>query len=157
VANDELWSALVKVLGSPAWASAAELSTAAGRNAAADQIDAEVSSWAQGRDVAATVDLLIGAGVPAATLTNPRQVYAHPHLKARGYLEDVPNEVVGTHPVPGMPFRMSGVDRWIRQGAPLVGEHNDEVLGGLLGLSEAELARLTETGVIGTEPPSPSA
>jgi crotonobetainyl-CoA:carnitine CoA-transferase CaiB-like acyl-CoA transferase len=157
VASDEQWAALVKVLGSPAWAAAPELATAAGRRAAADQIDAELSAWTRGRDVDETVDLLIGAGVPAATLTNPRQVYAHPHLIARGYLEDVHNEVVGTHPVPGMPFRMSGVDRWIRQGAFLVGEHNDEVLGGLLGLSEQERTRLTEAGVIGTEPPPPFA
>jgi crotonobetainyl-CoA:carnitine CoA-transferase CaiB-like acyl-CoA transferase len=156
VANDEQWAALVKVLGSPDWATAPDLTSAVGRRAAADMIDAQLSAWARGRDVAATVDLLIGAGVPAATLTNPRQVYAHPHLKARGYLEDVPNEVVGTHPVPGMPFRMSGVDRWIRQGAPLVGEHNDEVLGGLLGLSRQDLDRLAEAGVIGTEPPPTS-
>jgi crotonobetainyl-CoA:carnitine CoA-transferase CaiB-like acyl-CoA transferase len=157
VADDEQWAALVKALGSPDWATKPDLATAAGRRSAADDIDEQLSAWARGRDAAATVEMLIGAGVPAATLTNPRQVYAHPHLKARGYLEDVHNEVVGTHPVPGMPFRMSGVERWIRQGAPLVGEHNAEVLGGLLGLSEQELARLTEAGVIGTEPPPPSA
>jgi crotonobetainyl-CoA:carnitine CoA-transferase CaiB-like acyl-CoA transferase len=156
VVDDEQWAALVTVLGSPDWATGPHLANSAGRRAAADFLDEQLSAWALGRDVAATVDLLIGAGVPAATLTNPREVYAHPHLQARGYLEDVHNEVVGTHPVPGMPFRMSGVDRWIRQGAPLVGEHNDEVLGGLLGLSQDELTRLTEAGIIGTEPPPPS-
>ena len=103
-----------------------------------------------------TVELLIAAGVPAATLTNPRNLTLHPHLVARGYLEHVPNEVVGTHRCPGCRLRMSGVDRWIRQGAPLVGEHNDEVLSGLLGLSDAELERLTAAGVIGTEPPPPT-
>ena len=48
---------------------------------------------------------------------------------------------------------MSGVDRWIREGAFLVGQHNEEVLGGILGLSTQELERLTAAGIIGTEPP----
>ena len=98
-----------------------------------------------GRDLAATVDQLISAGIPAATLTNPRNLLTNPHLAARGYLEEVASDVVGTHAVPAMPLRMSGVDRWIRQAAPLVGEHNDEVLGGLLGLG-AERARAAHRG-----------
>jgi crotonobetainyl-CoA:carnitine CoA-transferase CaiB-like acyl-CoA transferase len=157
VATDEQWEALVKVLGSPVWTEDPQLATHAGRRAAEDRLDAVLGSWAQGRDVSATVDLLISAGIPAATLTNPRNLSQHPHLAARGYLEQVPNDVVGTHGVPGLPLRMSGVDRWIRKGAPLVGEHNAEVLGGVLGLSDADLDRLAAAGVIGTEPPAPSA
>ncbi len=156
VANDEQWEALVKVLGAPVWAQDPKLATHAGRRAGADRIDAELTGWALGRDVEETVELLIAAGIPAATLTNPRNLTLHPHLAARGYLEQVPNAVVGTHGVPGLPLRMSGVDRWIRQGAPLVGEHNAEVLSGLLGLSAAELEQLTAAGVIGTEPPPPT-
>ena len=157
VASDEQWEALVKVLGSPAWAQDPQFAGHAGRRAGADLIDRELDAWALGRNLEETVDLLLSAGIPAARLTNPRNLLSNPHLVARGYLEDVPNEVVGTHAVPGMPFRMSGVDRWIRQGAPLVGEHNAEVLGGLLGLSESDLERLTVAGVIGTEPPAPGA
>jgi crotonobetainyl-CoA:carnitine CoA-transferase CaiB-like acyl-CoA transferase len=153
VADDEQWSALVKVLGSPDWALQEKLSSHAGRRAAADALDEELNAWARGRDLAETVDLLIAAGIPAARLTSPRALLTNPHLVARGYLEDVPNEVVGTHPVPGLPLRMSGVNRWIRQGAFLVGEHNEEVLRGILGLDAADLERLTAAGIIGTEPP----
>ncbi len=157
VANDEQWEALVKVVGAPAWAQDPQLATHGGRRAAADLIDRELDAWARGRDVTATVELLLGAGIPAATLTNPRNLTGHPQLAARGYLEQVPNDVVGTHGVPGLPLRMSGVDRWIRGGAPLVGEHNHEVLSGILGLGAADVTRLSEAGVIGTEPPSPAA
>jgi crotonobetainyl-CoA:carnitine CoA-transferase CaiB-like acyl-CoA transferase len=154
VANDEQWQALVKVLGSPDWASGPKLATHAGRRVAHDSIDSRLAEWALGRDLEETVDALIAAGVPAARLTSPRDLPSNPHLAARGYLEDVSNEVVGTHPVPGIPLRMSGVDRWIREGAFLVGQHNEEVLGGILGLSEQDLQRLTEAGIIGTEPPA---
>ncbi len=153
VANDEQWNALVKVLGSPDWALDAQLASHAGRRAAGDVLDERLSAWAQGRDLADTVDLLIAAGIPAARLTSPRALLTNPHLVARGYLEDVANEVVGTHPVPGLPLRMSGVNRWIRQGAPLVGEHNEEVLTGILGLAASDLERLAAAGIIGTEPP----
>jgi crotonobetainyl-CoA:carnitine CoA-transferase CaiB-like acyl-CoA transferase len=153
VANGEQWDALVKVLGSPAWALDQQLATHAGRRAASDALDEHLGAWARGRELAETVDLLLAAGVPAARLTSPRALLTNPHLVARGYLEDVPNDVVGTHPVPGLPLRMSGVNRWIRQGAPLVGEHNEEVLSGILALDPADLERLTAAGIIGTEPP----
>ncbi len=154
VANDEQWQALVKVLGSPEWALDPQLGSHPGRRAAADLLDDRLSAWALGRDLAETVDTLIAAGVPAASLTSPRALLTNPHLVARGYLEEVTNEVVGTHPVPGLPLRMSGVDRWIREGAFLVGQHNAEVLTGILGLTKDDLDRLEAAGIIGTEPPA---
>jgi crotonobetainyl-CoA:carnitine CoA-transferase CaiB-like acyl-CoA transferase len=153
VADDDQWEALVKMLGSPAWALDPQLASHAGRRAAGDELDARLGAWARGRDLAATVELLLAGGVAAAKLTSPRELLSNPHMVARGYLEHVTNAVVGTHPVPSMPWRMSGVDRWIRQGAPLVGEHNEQVLGGILGLSAHDLDRLTTAGIIGTEPP----
>jgi crotonobetainyl-CoA:carnitine CoA-transferase CaiB-like acyl-CoA transferase len=47
---------------------------------------------------------------------------------------------------------LRGVDRWCRRPAPALGEHNDEVLGGELGLSAEELTRLRESQVIGDWP-----
>ena len=50
-----------------------------------------------------------------------------------------------------MPFRESDEPFAIRSAPPTLGEHNREILGGLLGLSEAEIALLTRDGIIGTE------
>ena len=101
VADDEQWQALVKVLGSPTWALDPQLGTHAGRREAGDELDARLGAWARGRDLAATVELLLAGGVPAAKLTSPRELLSNPHMVSRGYLEDVTNTVVGTHPVPG--------------------------------------------------------
>jgi crotonobetainyl-CoA:carnitine CoA-transferase CaiB-like acyl-CoA transferase len=60
--------------------------------------------------------------------------------------------VLGSLPVFGMPFRLTGRDRWNERPAPGMGEHNDEVLRGLLGLSDDELHALAAAGVIGDRP-----
>ena len=51
-----------------------------------------------------------------------------------------------------MPFRYASVATWLRRPAPTLGEHNREVLGGLLGLADAEIAALEESGIIGDRP-----
>ena len=75
-----------------------------------------------------------------------------PQLIARGYYEEVDHAVVGRRRTPTVPFRYASVDRWLRAAAPTVGEHNREILGGLLGLSDDQLAQLEADGVIGTRP-----
>jgi len=57
--------------------------------------------------------------------------------------------VVGPIPSPGLPFRYSAVDAWIRTPAPTLGQHNREVIGGLLGLSAADLDQVEREKVIG--------
>jgi crotonobetainyl-CoA:carnitine CoA-transferase CaiB-like acyl-CoA transferase len=73
-------------------------------------------------------------------------------LQFRGYFETTAHPVVGRMPLSSLPFRYASVDRWLRTPSPTLGEHNERVLGGLLGLSKAELAALEADGVIGTRP-----
>jgi crotonobetainyl-CoA:carnitine CoA-transferase CaiB-like acyl-CoA transferase len=114
--------------------------------------DQDLGVWAATRTVADAVRSLVAAGVPAGEVTDFRAISGHPLFTARQFFETVDHDVVGTHPVPGQPFRVSGVDRWIRSPAPWLGQHNEEVLCGLLGVSREELADLEARGVIGTAP-----
>jgi crotonobetainyl-CoA:carnitine CoA-transferase CaiB-like acyl-CoA transferase len=50
-----------------------------------------------------------------------------------------------------MPFRETDKPFAVRSAPPTLGQHNNEILGGLLGLSDAEIAQLTRDGIIGTE------
>ena len=85
-------------------------------------------------------------------MADPRTASLHPQHAARGFFEEIEHPVVGRQPIPGVPFRYASVERWLRRPAPTLGQHNRELLGGLLGLDDAELAALEAEGVIGTRP-----
>jgi crotonobetainyl-CoA:carnitine CoA-transferase CaiB-like acyl-CoA transferase len=152
VATDEQWNALASLLGDGDLVADSSLSTLAGRRAAHDLLDEKIGAWAAERSLEVALEDLNAAGVPAAALADPRTIHTHPHFVARGFYEDAAHPVVGSVPIAGMPFRMTGVDSWIAAPAPLMGQHNTEVLGGLLGLDADRLAELTEAGVIGERP-----
>lgn len=152
VATDAQWVELVDVLGRPAWAEAPDLADHAGRWAAHHRVDAELAAWAADRELGPTVEALVAAGVPAGSARDPRTIATHPQLVARGFFEELDHPVCGPQAFAGLPFRFASVDRWLTRPAPTMGEHDEEVLGGELGLSADELARLTAAEVIGTAP-----
>jgi crotonobetainyl-CoA:carnitine CoA-transferase CaiB-like acyl-CoA transferase len=151
VLNDDQWAGLAKVIDATDLAADPAYATHAGRLANHDAIDAAITAWAGGRSAAAAADELVAAGVPAATLVDQRNVFGHPQFDARGYFEMVDHAVVGTHPTPGQPYRFRSIDRWIMSPAPLLGEHNAEILRDI-GLTDEGIAALEADGVIGTEP-----
>ncbi len=152
VASDTQWTALVSALGTPGWATAPGLSTADGRRAAHDRIDEELRALFAQRDLDATVEALITAGVPAGRVWDARRGSDHPQLVARGFFESVTHSIAGTHPTPTLPFRYASLERWVRTPAPTLGQDNHDILCDLLGLSEDEYAALESDDVIGTRP-----
>lgn len=148
VETDDQWRALCRLVGR---APLLEDATQAERRAAHDQIDAWLARWCAGHSSADAVDRLWGAGVPAAPVLAPPEVQHVEQLRARGFLEDVVHPVAGHQLHYGYPVRFgAGPRRLHRRPAPTLGQHNAQVLGGLLGLSAARLAELEESEVIGT-------
>jgi crotonobetainyl-CoA:carnitine CoA-transferase CaiB-like acyl-CoA transferase len=152
VATDDQWIALRDALGRPAWAMDPALTTAAGRRREHDRIDDRLAAWCAERSGDEVIDALWGAGVPVAKVMQPHEQPALPPLQARGFFEEVDRPVSGTARHSTLPIRFSrGPDRFHRRPAPLLGEHNDEVLRGL-GVSEEEMADLVARGVVGDVP-----
>lgn len=127
--------------------------TRAGRRADHDAIDARLTAWTRTRERAALVSQLRALGIPASEVAEPcRLLQTNPQLQERRYFEAPEHPVVGAMPLPSMPFRYASIAHWLRTPAPTLGQHNARVLGGLLGLSAAELRDLEIEGVIGTRP-----
>jgi crotonobetainyl-CoA:carnitine CoA-transferase CaiB-like acyl-CoA transferase len=150
--QDEQWPALVDLLGAPEWAQDPALSTVAGRFDAHDRLDQHLADWFGTLERDDAVERLRAAGVAAAPVVDSRNVVTEPVFEARGFAEWCDHPVVGHIPVTTLPFRWSGIDRWIRCPAPTLGQHNHEVLSSILGLDEAEIERLEAQHVIGTRP-----
>lgn len=119
----------------------------------ADDIDKLISDWAASLSVAEAVDALRAAGVAAAPVTPAADLLTDPQLRARGFWETVDHPVAGSFLCTGMPFAFQGTPRrWIRRIPPLYGQHTEEVLTGVLGHSQDDLAELRESGTISDRP-----
>jgi crotonobetainyl-CoA:carnitine CoA-transferase CaiB-like acyl-CoA transferase len=150
VPDDDTWERLVGVLGTPEWTTG--MQTAFARRRAHDHLDDALAAWARQRPAEASEALLLAAGVPAAVARDPRTMTSHPQLRARRFYESIEHPATGRFDCPGMPFRLSGVDRWIRSVAPTLGQHTEAILRAHAGDDDETLAALRATGVIGTVP-----
>jgi crotonobetainyl-CoA:carnitine CoA-transferase CaiB-like acyl-CoA transferase len=141
------WRAFADVVGEP-WTAEPRFAGIAGRFAHQDDLDAAVSHWTGARERFATAAALQTAGVPAAAVQRPgERIDDDPNTSAWGLWPTVTHTKMGRVRVDGMPAHFSKTDWRIERGAPCVGEHTDPVLRELLGLDDAELARLREQGV----------
>ncbi len=153
VASDVQWAALREALGDPDWAAQPDLSDLRGRIAAHDLIDEHLSSWASHLQADSIIELLAAHGVPAAKVLLQHETAQLPPLRARGFWEELVHPVTGCSTFMGYPAKFTSMQAQLnRSPAPTLGQHNREILTGLLGLTDAEVDLLTEQGVIGTRP-----
>jgi crotonobetainyl-CoA:carnitine CoA-transferase CaiB-like acyl-CoA transferase len=152
VANDQQWTALRDALGGPAWALDPQLATEQGRRARHDVIDEHLSQWCAARTGDEVVELLWTAGVPVAKVMQPHRQTELAQLRDRGFFEQVDHPVNVAAPHSTLPVRLAtGPKSFHRAPAPLLGQHNRELLSAL-GVNDDELAALEHDGVIGTAP-----
>ena len=151
VSSDAMWPKLAALLGRADWAADAKLKTAAGRRAIESEIEAAIAAWTSARDPEEAMNALQAAGVASGVARLPIELLKDPQLHARGFIQQVDRAFIGPHPQPSMPFRETEKPFPIRSAPPTLGEHNREILGGMLGLSDAEIDQLARDGIIGTE------
>ncbi len=148
------WARLRALLGDPE--QLAELDTLAARHIAHDAIDAAIQAWASPQSAQVAEAALIAAGIPAARLLRPVRYTDEPQLAARVFYQEVEHPLSGKRLFPVFPMRFSfEPDRKIFfRPAPMLGQHNAEILGEL-GFTQADVAALEARHIIGTEPLSP--
>ena len=147
VETDEEFAALARVMEKPELADDPRFATAAARKRNEADLDAIISEWTRLRDRDLMACQLGEAGVAAAPSRDARDLMRDPHLRARGVFVELDHPETGPRDFVGLPWRMSGCQPALKR-PPLLGEHNDYVFGELLGLDEAEIARLKESGII---------
>jgi crotonobetainyl-CoA:carnitine CoA-transferase CaiB-like acyl-CoA transferase len=107
-----------------------------------------MQDWCTGKTKAQALEALEAAKLPAAPMHSTQDVLEDPHIEAMGYLKSVPFPGASRDvPIIETPFRMSKTPGTIRQRAPLLGEHTDEVLAEI-GYGAAEIIRLRECAIV---------
>jgi benzylsuccinate CoA-transferase BbsF subunit len=119
-----------------------------------DAIDAAVAAWAATQDHLELMRSLQDAGIAAVAAVDARELVENEHLAARGFYATLTHADAGTFVFPGLPAHLSSTPATYRRAAPGLGEHNREVLGEMLGMSDGELDALRAAGVIADEPPA---
>jgi crotonobetainyl-CoA:carnitine CoA-transferase CaiB-like acyl-CoA transferase len=115
-----------------------------------------LAQWTAKQQSSVLMRQLQSLGITAATLSNGIDLLEDEQHKARGYMQWLDRAFVGNQPHPSLPFRNGPDASPLRHPAPTLGQHNNEVLGGILGLSDAELKKLAQEGVIGDKPKLPN-
>jgi crotonobetainyl-CoA:carnitine CoA-transferase CaiB-like acyl-CoA transferase len=147
-AGDGLFPRLAKLIGRPELLQDPRFKDLDARVKNSDEINGIVASWVGARDAAEIEALCLDAGVPFARTMTVADIVADPHVQARGDIETVLDPIVGALRMQGVYPRLSRTPGKIRSGAPLLGAHNDEVYGKLLGLGAKERARLRDARII---------
>ncbi len=157
VTEDEMWPPLAHMIERDDLGEDPELFTASGRRAREAEIEQAISHWTRDRPTRATVEALQSAGISAGIVARPRELLDDPILASRGFWKVVDRAYVGPKPHPLTPFRINGERGTINWPAPLLGEHTEQVLRDVLGLSETKIKLLREAAVVAVAPPPPTA
>ena len=152
VRTDAEWEALKQVMGNPSWADAEDYSDQILRWEHREQLDQAVAEWTATRSKTELFESLRDARIPSSPVWKTLEVIRDPHLKARGYYEPLRHPEVGIWNVHGWLWRTAGAGPCVLAPAPDFGQHNHEILGGLLNLSAEEQAALKAAGVTATHP-----
>ena len=99
-----------------------------------------------GRSKNAWVSALEAAGVPCGPINNMQEVFENPQVRHRGLRVEIPHPA-GSVPTVASPMRFSETPVTYDVPPPMLGQHTDEILQGLLGLSAQQIAELRESGV----------
>ncbi len=146
VATDEEWRRLVGALGDPAWATDTRCADADARDANRSWLDEQIGRWTEGQTPEAVTERLQAAGVAAIPAYQAPELFADPHVLERDLLAAVPGSG-RIWPLVKLGGRLSETPLRLDHAGPLLGEHNDEIFRTLLGLSDDEVAAMTEEGV----------
>jgi CoA:oxalate CoA-transferase len=150
VASSRLFRRLMAAIGRPELGEDPRFRSAAARLERSVEINGVVGAWVAGRTVAEVMDALSPekADVPCSPVYGVDQLLTHPQLLARDMVVRLPHPRLGEVVTPGVAVKLSDTPGGVHRLGPELGEHNEEIYGGLLGLDAEELARLKAAEVI---------
>jgi len=150
---DHHWVKLCELMGRPELGKDPRFIDNATRVKNRPEVIRVVEEWLQSlpsRDAA--VELLRAARLPQAPVLSVEQAMHHPHMVERQTVQTVSDRLLGEFQIPGFPLRFSSFPERLELQAPLLGEHNKQILSSYLGYSPDQIASLEREGVLHSLP-----
>ncbi|RQZ20994.1 CoA transferase [Burkholderia sp. Bp9031] len=148
VGNDGQFRSLCAALAQPAWADDPRFSTNPARVEHRNELIASIRALTVGRSTAEWVAVMEARGVPCGPINRLDEVFADPHVKARGVRIEMSHPIAEDVPLVANPIRMSETPVQYRQPPPTLGEHTGKVLQDWLDLNESQVADLRSARVV---------
>jgi crotonobetainyl-CoA:carnitine CoA-transferase CaiB-like acyl-CoA transferase len=148
LAVEEHWHKLLAAMGREDLRDDPRYSSPAARVENRELVDATISAWTKTLGKMEIFAIAKRSRIPLAPVRNVDEVMHDPHMHERGFLDDIDHDEIGRITVPTSPLRFHGADRRKTTPSPKLGQHNDEIYGGWLGLSADEISELKHDGVI---------
>jgi formyl-CoA transferase len=146
--QDNVFRRLCEAMGRPELAEDARYATHAARGAHQGELDALISAWTATLDADALESLMDRHGIPAGRMFRAPEMLADAHFAARQAIVRVAHRMLGPIAMQNVAPRLSDTPGGVRAAAPELGEHTEEILGGLLGMPGQDIAALRAGGVI---------
>jgi crotonobetainyl-CoA:carnitine CoA-transferase CaiB-like acyl-CoA transferase len=146
--EEHQWRGFVEIMGNPEWANEEIFGDRLKRALNWDALKVFLEEWVSQQTVLDLYRKAQAKRVPFAPVSTMGDLLSNEHLRARGFFVEIAQPVAGTHKYPGAPLKYHRTPWEIRRPAPTLGQHNDEIFGGRLGLSAAAISELKNKGVI---------
>jgi formyl-CoA transferase len=146
--QDTVFRRLAAVMGQPELADDPRYATHSARGANQPELDALIGGWTVSVDAAPLLAALEEAGVPTGRIYRAADMLADPHFEARGDIVHLPHPDFGQIAMQNVAPRLSATPGRVGWAGPALGQHNDEVYQGILGLTVGEVEQLRKKGVI---------
>ncbi|KMN20877.1 CaiB/BaiF CoA transferase family protein [Pseudomonas helleri] len=148
VGNDSQFRKFAEVAGQPGWADDPRFASNKQRVANRAVLVPLIRQATVFKTTAQWVEQLEAVGVPCGPINELAQVFADPQVQARGLAFELPHALAGLVPQVGSPIRLSETPVEYRRAPPLLGEHTQEVLARVLGVTTVDLELLRHSGVL---------
>ena len=147
VFTDDEWRALLRTMENPSWAQTERFATFTDRKTNEDELNRFIETWTASQDAFVLEQQLQEAGVPAGVVAKQSDLFADPQLKDWGFFAWCDHKVMGRSPYDGLMSHLSKTPGQVAP-APLLGEHYEEILKGILNFSGEQIAELIGQGVV---------
>ncbi len=143
----EMWRSLCAAIGRPEMAEDEKFKDPRARAKNAEEMTAIINEWTGRHTKHQVMEILGAAGVPCGKVLDSVELLEDPHMRQRGMIVTINHPMRGEFTMPGCPVRLEDSPVEVKP-APLLGQHNADVYGELLGLGAGQLESLKSEGII---------